>query len=245
MLFGCRLPLNNAWQDRSRNLPTPSLKHCASRGYSRIAGSHVFDAPPRAGCRRSRHGDTGLDPRKARLLQIGAVRIQRGNLDADQRFVKLINPGALIPKASVDVHGITDAMVADAPKFPAVIQDFEAFVGNSFVIGHAIAYDLTVLQREYSLAGQSWPNIRGLDVRLLARIAAPSLADHGLDRLCAWLGIEIVGRHSALGDAIATAKVFLALLPLLRSRNVRTLAEADVATRTFVELIISRLLEQL
>lgn len=178
---------------------------------------------------------TGLDPRKARLLQIGAVRIQRGNLDADQRFVKLINPGALIPKASVAVHGITDAMVADAPKFPAVIQDFEAFVGNSFVIGHAIAYDLTVLQREYSLAGQSWPNIRGLDVRLLARIAAPSLADHGLDRLCAWLGIEIVDRHSALGDAIATAKVFLALLPLLRSRNVRTLAEADVASRMLAE----------
>ena len=72
-------------------------------------------------------------------------------------------------------------------------------------------------------------------MRLLARIAAPSLADDGLDRLCAWLGIEVVGRHTALGDAIAAAEVFLALVPLLRSRNVRTLAEAEMASRTLGE----------
>lgn len=66
-------------------------------------------------------------------------------------------------------------------------EPFEAFIGNCIVIGHAITYDLTVLQREYNLAGRPWPKIRGLDVRLLARIAAPSLADYDLDRLCAWL----------------------------------------------------------
>ena len=88
---------------------------------------------------------TGLDPRKVRLLQIGAVHLKRGNLDADQPFEKLINPRAPIPKTSVAVHGITDAMVADGPNFLAVIEDFEAFVG------HAIAHDLAVLQREYSI----------------------------------------------------------------------------------------------
>jgi len=178
---------------------------------------------------------TGLDARKARLVQIGAVRLKGGNLDDPQRFESLVNPGCRIPKAAAAVHGITEALLADAPRFAAVAEPFEAFVGKSIVIGHAIAYDLTVLQREYGLAHRSWPKIRGLDVQLLARVAAPTLADHGLDRLCAWLGIDIVGRHTALGDAIATAKVFLALVPLLRSRNVRTLAEAEMASRALGE----------
>ena len=178
---------------------------------------------------------TGLNTRKARLVQIGAVRLNDGNLDSAQRFESLVNPGCVIPKTAVAVHGITDVMVADAPNFAAITEPLEAFVGNSIVIGHAIAYDLTVLQREYRLAGRPWPKFRGLDVGLLARIAAPSLADYGLDRLCAWLGIGVADRHTALGDAIAAAKVFLALVPLLRSRNVRTLAEAETASRTLGE----------
>ena len=178
---------------------------------------------------------TGLDARKARLVQIGAVRLNGGSLDPARRFESLINPGCRIPKASMAVHGITDAMVAGAPRFVAIAEPFESFIDNSIVIGHAIAYDLTVLQREYSLAGRPWPNMRGLDVRLLAQIAAPSLADYGLDRLCAWLGIEVKGRHTALGDAIAAADVFVALVPHLRSRNVRTLAEAQMASRSLGE----------
>lgn len=178
---------------------------------------------------------TGLDARKARLVQIGAVRLNGGSLDSAQRFESLVHPGCVIPKTAVAVHGITNALVADAPKFAAIIKPLEAFIGSSIVIGHAIAYDLTVLRREYRLADRPWPKIRALDVRLLARVAAPSLVEHDLDRLCGWLGIDVVGRHTALGDAIATAKVFLALVPLLRSRNVRTLAEAEAASRTLGE----------
>jgi len=178
---------------------------------------------------------TGLDARKARLVQIGGVRLTGGTLDTAQRFESLINPGRAIPKPAVAVHGITDAMVADAPEFAAIAERLEAFIGHSIVIGHAIAYDLAVLQREYQLAGRACPKFRALDVRLLARVAAPSLADHGLDRLCEWLGIDMQGRHTALGDATATAKVFLALVPLLRSGNVRTLAEAEATIRSFGE----------
>ncbi len=80
-----------------------------------------------------------------------------------------------------------------------------------------------------------WPRFRALDVRALARLAAPTLADHGLDRLCEWLGLEIKGRHTALGDAEATGQVFLALVPLLRAKNIRTLAEAEAASRSLAE----------
>ena len=70
---------------------------------------------------------------------------------------------------------------------------------------------------------------RALCVRLLATIANPNLADHSLDMVVAWLGLEIAGRHSALGDAIAAGDIFVALIPELRKRNIRTLGEAEVA----------------
>src|SRR5262249_32619350 len=83
--------------------------------------------------------------------------------------------------------------------------------------------------------GRAVPPFRSLDVRTLARLAAPSLADYGLEALCAWLGIEIRRRHTALGDARAAGEVFLALVPLLRASNIRTLAEAAAASRALTE----------
>lgn len=169
---------------------------------------------------------TGLDAAFARIVQIGAVKITSGAVDHSEILDRLIDPSVPIPPETTRVHGIDAARVAGAPRFPDAIADVEAFVGQRIVIGHAVAYDLTVLKREYALAGRAWPGWRTLDVRQLARIALPGLAEHSLDRLCEHLAIEIRGRHTARGDAEATAHLFLALLPLLRARGVRTLAEA-------------------
>jgi CBS domain-containing protein len=178
---------------------------------------------------------TSLDARSARIVQIGALRLSGGGLLTEERFESLVKPGGAIPKTAVAVHGITDEMVAAAPAFPDVAPKLEAFARQAIIIGHAIHYDLAVLEREYTLAKRPWPRFRALDVRMLARLAAPSLADHSLDRLCEWLGIEIKGRHTAPGDAEAAGHVFLALVPLLRAKNIRTLAEADAASRALAE----------
>ena len=172
---------------------------------------------------------TGLDARKARIIQIGAVKVVQGRIAEDASFDRLINPQEPIPKSTTAVHGITDDMVSAAPPFALHAADMESFFNGALLIGHTISYDIDMLKREYALAGRSWPRWRTLDVRMLARLAAPSLADHGLDRLCEWLGIENRKRHSALGDARATAEVFIALLPLLRARGIRTLGEAEKA----------------
>ena len=178
---------------------------------------------------------TGLDARNARIVQIGALRLSGGSLETEDRFEALVNPGSPIPKTAIAIHGITDDMVAGAPAFPDVAPDLEAFAGRAILVGYAIHYDLAVLEREYALAQRSWPRFRALDVRMLARLAAPSLADHSLERLCEWLGIEMKGRHTALGDAEAAGHIFIALLPLLRAKNIRTLAEAEAASRTLAE----------
>jgi DNA polymerase-3 subunit epsilon/CBS domain-containing protein len=179
---------------------------------------------------------TGLDARIARLVQIGGVKIRQGALNSEERLESLVNPGVAIPKAATSVHGISDGMVAAAPRFGDLASKIEGFIGPSIVVGHTIYYDLAVIDREYNLAGKKGrPDWRGLDIRMLARLASPSLADYSLDRLCDWLGIELKGRHTAMGDAEAAGRVFLALIPLLRDRNIRTLAEAQAASRALAE----------
>jgi DNA polymerase-3 subunit epsilon/CBS domain-containing protein len=178
---------------------------------------------------------TGLDARTARLLQIGALKIEGTRIEADQRLERLVNPGMPIPKVSTTIHGITDDHVRTAPPFTDCIAELEAFLGTSIVIGHTPSYDMAILKREYSLAGKLWRPRRLLDIRVLAEIAVPTLAHFDLDGICAWAGIEIEGRHTAMGDAMATAKAFLVLIPHLRQRSVRTLAEAEAASRAHAE----------
>lgn len=174
---------------------------------------------------------TSLDAKRARLLQIGAVQIRDGQVVSEGNFDELVNPGEPIPAASTRIHGITDAMAASASPFAAVAPRLEQFIGSRIVIGHTISYDLAVLAHEYKRARLPLPQLRALDIRMLTGSVAPSLADYSLDRICDWLGITIQARHTAIGDAEATARAYLALVPLLRQVNIRTLAEAEAASR--------------
>ncbi len=178
---------------------------------------------------------TGLDSRNARIVQIAALPLAAGRMRPDDRFERLVNPGTPIPAAAVAVHGITDAKVASASPFSDIAGLLEAYIGRAIVIGYATAYDLAILEREYRLAGRPVPRFRALDVRTLARLASPTLADYGLEALCQWLGVALRGRHSALGDARAAGEIFQALIPLLRAKDIRTLAEAEAASRALAE----------
>ena len=178
---------------------------------------------------------TGLDARTARVVQIGALRFAGGSTEYTEKFERLVNPGISIPRAASAIHGISDAQVQQEPKFAAVAPELEAFVGSAVLIGHTTSYDVTVLKEEYARAGRPWSAPRTLDVRILAEFVQPTLAQYDLERLCAWLGIEIQDRHTAMGDAVATARVFGALVPLLRQRGVRTLAEAEAVSRSMAQ----------
>jgi DNA polymerase-3 subunit epsilon/CBS domain-containing protein len=173
---------------------------------------------------------TGLDPRKARMIELAGVRLTAGKLVADEKFRQLLRPaGQSIPAETTRIHGIDDAMVAGSPVFADVWPGFSAFLGQALVIGHAVGFDLAVLKRECDLAGLPWRRPRTLDTRQLAQIAAPELAGYSLDELAAWTGVDVVDRHSALGDAITAARVLLALVPKLRDHGIRTIAEAERA----------------
>ncbi len=172
---------------------------------------------------------TGLDPAKARIVEIAAVPLRHGRLDEAAALRRLVHPGVPIPLVATGIHGIDDAVVADAPGFAAVWPEFIAAISGAVLIGHTIGFDLAVLKRECEHAGLPWTAPRTLDTTLLAQVAEPHLGSYTLEALASWLGTAVDGRHSALGDATLTGHIFLALITKLRDGKIRTLAEAEQA----------------
>jgi CBS domain-containing protein len=172
---------------------------------------------------------TGLDTTTARIVQIGAVAISGGRVRAGETFETLIDPKIPIPPGSTAIHRIGDADVAGAPAFGEALARFDAFASHRVLIGFSIGFDLAVIEHEAKRAGIRWTRPRTLCVRLLSAAANANLPDQSLDMIAQWLGIPIEGRHQAPGDAKAAADVFVALLPRLAERGIRTLAEAERA----------------
>ncbi|TDQ83271.1 DNA polymerase-3 subunit epsilon/CBS domain-containing protein [Dongia mobilis] len=172
---------------------------------------------------------TGLNVDTARIVQVGAVQLCAKAAAAAAPFDRLVNPGLPIPPESAAIHGITDAAVTSAPAVGDLWPDLLAYLSGRVVVGHTIAYDLTVLEREATRHGLLWQRPRSLCIRKLAAIVVPGLHDPSLDKLASWLGIEIDQRHSALGDAKAAGQIYQKMVPLLSERGIRTLAEAERA----------------
>jgi DNA polymerase-3 subunit epsilon len=175
---------------------------------------------------------TGLDPHTDAVVQLGAVRVVNGKVIETETFDALVNPVRPIPARSTAVHGISDAMVATAPTFEVVSRDFHAFARNSVLIAHNAPFDMAFLHRETAQAGYSYTN-PVLDTVHLSAIIFGGSAEHTLDAICDRLDITIPEdlRHTALGDALATARAFVAMLPVLEARGFDTfgalLAEAQ------------------
>jgi DNA polymerase-3 subunit epsilon/CBS domain-containing protein len=178
---------------------------------------------------------TSLDAARARIVQVGAVRVRGGRLVETETLDWLINPQEPIPAASTRVHQIRDQDVRGVPDFSDRHEDLTRFVGSSVLIGHSVGFDLAVWRNEARRAGFEWIAPRALCTRMLAEIANPKLPGFSLEIVSAWLEIEVKDRHAALGDAFLAARVFTGLIPHLRQRDIRTVAEAEAACRKLTE----------
>jgi DNA polymerase-3 subunit epsilon len=169
---------------------------------------------------------TGLEPSNGdRIVQIAGVRVLHGRALAGESFDQLVNPQRPIPARSTAIHGITEAMVADAPDITTVLPAFTAFTRGSVLVAHNAAFDLKFITLQQDRCGVNFDN-PVLDTVLLSAFLFDPSAQHTLDALCARLNLEISDRHTALGDAQATAAVFTRMLDLLEARGVHTLADA-------------------
>ncbi len=175
---------------------------------------------------------TGLDPAGGdEILQIGATRIVNGRILASECFDQLVDPGRSIPEAGIAVHGIRPEMVRGKPRIGEVLPAFHAFAAETVLVGHNVAFDMRFLTLKEATSGVAFDQ-PVLDTLLLAGLAHPGEESHSMEAIAGRLGVTVSGRHTALGDALVTADIFLKLLPLLRARGIRTLGEARAAAAT-------------
>ncbi len=174
---------------------------------------------------------TGLDASKERIVQIGTVPVASRKLVNEEAWEQIVDPKIAIPARSSAIHGLTGADMRSAPELSEVWPEFLAHLNGRVLIGHTIAFDMTLIEAEAQRHGLEWQRPRALCMRMLAPIALPDLHDPSLDKLAAWFGIENDNRHTALADAVMTAEVFLRLAPLLEEKGIRTLAEAERASK--------------
>ncbi len=180
---------------------------------------------------------TGLDAARDRIVSIGAVRLHGARIYHSVAFDRLVRPGVSIPQSSMAVHGITDAMVAEAADFPEVFAELGPMIENTVLVGHNVAFDLAMFRRECARAGLSWDPPPTLDTLALAVALDPDLPGFDLEVLADYFGVDVHGRHTALGDSLVTAGIYQRLLPCLLDAGVANLGEAQAFSRRATQVL--------
>ena len=165
---------------------------------------------------------TGLDLSHDRVVSAAAYRVIEGRIALGDVFSSLVCPGRDIPSSAVKIHGIMQSMVDEAPAFADVFEKFLGYLGTDILVGYHVGFDLHFLN-SYMQQTHGFPlqNLV-LDAQYMCRRVCfpPHLRSYagrlkgsqGLDAVARHFGIEIQERHTALGDALATAMIFQRIL---------------------------------
>lgn len=172
---------------------------------------------------------TGLDPRRDKLITIGAVAVRAGEILLEDSFEVMIR--LAYNNSSVTVHGITRDEAAGGMEEREAVELFLEYLGGGVIVGHHIGHDIEALncacERHFGfrLANRS---LDTMDLTLHLNddggFAGKAMAEgFSLDGLCAMFGIAPHDRHTAGGDAFLTALVFQRLLRVARRTGRTTL----------------------
>ncbi len=177
---------------------------------------------------------TGLNPSQGdEIIQMGAARIVNGKLLSQECFEQLIDPQRSIPTATIPIHGIEPHMVAGKPTIAQVLPSFQAFAQDTVLVAHNAAFDMRFLQLKEKATGIVFDQ-PVLDTLLLSAVVHPTQESHRLEAIAERFNVTVMGRHTAMGDAMVTAEVFLKLIPLLADKGIRTLGQArEAAQKTY------------
>jgi DNA polymerase III epsilon subunit family exonuclease len=145
---------------------------------------------------------TGRDPKVADLIEIGAVRVR--NRKIVDRFSTFVSPARAIFGAQM--HGITDADVANAPVAREAVEKFLAFAGDTALVGHNIGFDLGFLEEALGQPGK-FADAKRYDTLAIARDGYPDLESYKLGDIARFLGVTVETAHRGLADAETTAAI--------------------------------------
>lgn len=153
---------------------------------------------------------TGLDPKRDKIIEIGAVKVINGEIT--EQMETFVNPHRKLEARIVELTGILDEQLSDAPDITEVLQGFIDFIGQEMLLGHSVLFD-------YSFVKKAAVNQRikfekfGIDTLKIARKFLPDLESRSLPFLCDYFGIEH-SAHRALADAKATSQLYYKLAEL-------------------------------
>jgi DNA polymerase-3 subunit epsilon len=166
---------------------------------------------------------TGMQPyRGDKITSLAGVIVENGVIQ-ERTFNMLVNPQRPISAVSSRITGITDDMVSYKPTLQEVLPDFLDFIGNRTLVAHSATFDLTFLNLELCRIAPVRIFNPVIDTYLVSRSILPYIKDYSLDNLVNRLGLEMKERHTAIGDSLMTAELFLYLLDRLALRQINTL----------------------
>lgn len=173
---------------------------------------------------------TGLDPTGGdEIISIAGIRLHEGRISNEEIFDELVNPQRNIPLTSLKIHEIYPEMLVDKPTIDSVLPMFHEFAKDTILIAHNAAFDMRFFQLKEEQTGVKFTN-PVLDTLLLSAVCHPKQEIHNLEDIAEKLGVEVIGRHTALGDSIVTAEVLLKLIPILEAKGIKTLGDARKAS---------------
>ncbi len=173
---------------------------------------------------------TGLNTRRDRVIEIGAVKLENGHVvDSLNMFV---DPERPLPQKITDITHITDQMVKNQPKAAEAIPKLMAFVGGAPIAAHNANFDCEILRSELARLGRHDPILQ-LDTLMLARKLYPELKSHRLAAVCKHLHVVLKGAHRAVNDAAATAMCLREMLDACRAKGIGTLRELNGVGDTY------------
>jgi DNA polymerase-3 subunit alpha (Gram-positive type) len=148
---------------------------------------------------------TGLNPGRNRIIEIGAIRVERGEIRG--RFDTLVNPRCAIPSEIVELTGIDARMLLDAPHIEEAMEEFLAFAGEDVLLGHNLIFDYSFLKRNAADLGKKFERF-GIDTLKIAKVFLPELKKKSLGALCAHYGVVNEHAHRAEDDALAAVRIY-------------------------------------
>lgn len=152
---------------------------------------------------------TGGSPKSSKITEIAIFK--HDGMRVIDEFVTLVNPETTIPQFIVQLTGINDQMVQGAPRFYEVAKDIIQFTEGCIFVAHNVAFDYSVLRSEFKSLGYDYRRPHLCTVRA-SRYVLPGHDSYSLGKLTRALGIELIGRHRAGGDAFATSELFTLLM---------------------------------
>ena len=183
---------------------------------------------------------TGMQPSHGdEIISMGAVRVVNGRLLRQESFERLVDPQRSVPASSTAVHGLTREMLKGHPTLATVLPEFARYAADTVLVGHNVGFDMQFLRLQEERTGVRFTQ-PVLDTLLLDAAIHPDHEEHSLEAIAGRLGIEVVDRHTALGDALVTGEVFLRLITLFQQRGAQTLGEVVEASRATLQARLDR-----